>query len=299
MVKSTIKKNVKQLIRSLGYDLSLHPIATGVKPEKGVAYIHIAKCGGSSIDRALRKEFASPGQQRINRDAAIETSMLGFTSGDNALKNSAEFGDIHSANLQTLLAYHLGLKWSYVSGHTAVNSKILQHYKEQYRFITVLRDPVSRFVSHYIYTKLTNSLPIMLPNMFEVDNIIDEAQSLLDSQRGWHMANTPTMCLTGKYPEDVNEAKALQDIVTDNLRHFEVVGFLNELDSFTQKISSCTNRKLIIPHKNSTNDHLSDEKKLIVDTLTNYFEDRAVINQLNRMCKFELENYKRAQDNFS
>lgn len=293
------KQGVKNIIRKAGFELKLNRISPTEYTDKGIVFVHIAKCGGISIDTALRSVFASPGQPRINRNAAINTSLKNFTQDCESPENSARFGDLHSHTIQMLVNYHLELNWSYISGHTAVTSELLAKYANKNNFVTVLREPIARFISHYIYTKLTNELPIMLPNKFNTDNLIQEAKGILNSRRGWHMINTPTMCLTGQFPKDVEHAKQVQSTVANNLKHFSAVGFLDELPQFVEQIKQVTNKDIVIPRKNVTNKIVSEEKAKVEETLRNFFDDKATKLQLNTLAKYEIENYAKAKEQYS
>ena len=54
-------------------------------------------------------------------------------------------------------ANYLFKNYPIVSGHFHINKNIIHSYKEKYNFITILRDPVERFISHYKYNKVNNN----------------------------------------------------------------------------------------------------------------------------------------------
>jgi hypothetical protein len=294
-IQQSIKQSIKKLIRLTGFELQLTNISKSTHQGRGVVFIHIAKCGGLSIDAALRQAFASPGQARINRSAAIAATLVNFHQQQPSPENSARFGDSHAQTISTIMNYHLGLNWSYLSGHSAVSSAMLSQYQHTYDFVTVLREPISRFISHYIYTKLTNELPIMLPNKFNVDEVIQEAKQILDSRRGWHMANTSTMCLTGRYPIDIDDAIAMQDEVKLNLSKFAVVGFLDNLEAFTAQIKQTTSKHIVIKHRNATNDFIEAYQVQVAQTLKAFFNEKASQEKIKQLCQSEIANYRQAK----
>jgi hypothetical protein len=295
MPKNSPKKIVRKLIERFGYDIKLNRIATSAIDNKNLAFLHIAKCGGVSIDSALRQQFALSGQPKLNRAAAIKTTLSGFSQEVESPENSARFADLHVNTLNTLMSYHLGLNWRYVSGHANINSQQLSQFKEQYDFITVLRDPIKRFISHYIFTKLTNELSVMLPNKFCTDNLVQEAKEIIASRRGWHMMNTPTMCLTGRYPEDHNDAKAMQLTVAANLSQFSVVGFLTHLEQFTTQIKDVTGKSIDISHRNASNVFISEQQLKVRTTLQEFFSDKSTQLTLAKLGESERINYNQAQ----
>ncbi len=57
------KNLIKIFLAHQGYEISLHKIAKTLYTGPKVAFIHIAKCGGSSVDFALRSELAGVGER--------------------------------------------------------------------------------------------------------------------------------------------------------------------------------------------------------------------------------------------
>ena len=73
-----IKKTIKKIIQKTGYDVVFHRVASSNKNTKQVAFIHIPKCGGVSIDTALRAQLAQIGERKIKRKPLIASSLLSF-----------------------------------------------------------------------------------------------------------------------------------------------------------------------------------------------------------------------------
>jgi|GEM_PF-1083447 len=290
------KNFIKRLLASQGYEASLHRIANTPYTGQKVAFIHIAKCGGSSVDFALRSALASSGQRRIDKPATIVSSMATFEGEINTLEGNCKFSEHHAQHLHKILGYYLEQHWQYISGHVTINKELLERFKQEYAFITILRDPVQRFISNYTFNKLTNKKAIMLPNSLNTDNVIAEAKEILNSQRGWQMANSPTMYLTGRYPKDEEDAKVMQQEVANNLAQFKVVGFLDKLDKFAKDCQKLTGRDIDIGQRNTTEKLNSAEQQKVKALLKEFFNDKETKTLVNKLCQFESENYLRAKE---
>lgn len=284
-------KLIKRFLAHQGYEASLHPIAKTPHTGQKVAFIHIAKCGGSSVDFSLRSALAAPEQRRIDQSASIISSMATFQGEINSLKGNCRFSEHHAQHLNKILEKYLELHWQYISGHVTINTELIERFKEEYAFITILRDPVKRFISNYTYNKLTNKKAIMLPNSLDTDNVIAEAKRIINSKRGWQMANSPTMYLTGRYPSNEDDAKVMQQEVACNLAQFKVVGFLDDLDKFASDCQKLTGKNIDIGQRNTAEKLNSPEQKKVKMLLKEFFNDKEIKQLVNKLCQFEIENY--------
>ena len=292
------KKILKALIENQGYELQLNKIAKRQYDGPNIAFVHIAKCGGSSIDFALLSAIASKKQPRIDRDMTIASSVASYNKPIETLDDKVAFSEQHLANLSQILKYYLSKEWSLVSGHVSVTESILNAYLNQYSFITVLRDPAERLVSNYIFNKLTNKLDIMPPNSLNTDNLIQEADEILNSRRGWQMANTISAYLSGYYSNCKNSAKEQQKVVLNNLSKFSVVGFLDNLPRFEQNCSTLTGRRISIGKRNVTAKLDSENQQMVKDTLKEYFSEAKNKALLAKLCEFETNTYMKARELF-
>ncbi|MEW6983278.1 hypothetical protein AAD001_11570 [Colwelliaceae bacterium 6471] len=298
-MKKRAKALVLKIIESLGYELTVDRVGVKNSHCKPTVFVHIPKCGGISVDRAIREKLARTGEKKLQRKPLIETSLFNFNRPINSLNDKCDFSEFHVKQIQDILVYHLNLNWRYVSGHVNVTSHILDHYAEQYQFVTLLRHPVERFISNYIFNRLTNHMTIMPPSLSNApmtkEQLWQEADELINSRRGWHMANTMTMFLTGRYPKDATDAKAMQDEVLNNLAKFSVVGFLDDMPSFEQQLQKVTGKNIQVGQHNTTNNIETPDATHIRECLTQYFAQNKIKDLLGSLCTNELSIMQRLQ----
>ena len=94
----------------------------------------------------------------------------------------------------------------------------------------------------------------------------------------------------------VSIMEGTQPKVLENLRYFSVVGFLDDLASFSSQISIITKKEISIKHRNATNNLLDENKVRIEQILQEFFEERTTQLTLAHLCKFETENFLKAQE---
>lgn len=297
-MRKNLSKLFKKLTNSLGLDITINRISTDAKHTK-VMFVHVPKCGGISIDRALRQALAKPNEAKIRRKPMLASSLYHFEGNLGSIDGQSEFSEFHAKNVQDILTYHLNLKWNYVSGHTPVNKKLLEHYSSEYKFVTLLRNPIDRFISNYIFNKVSNDTNFMLPAKgtckLDKASIWTEAGDIINSTRGWHLAHTMSLFVTGRYPKDEQDAADMQEEVLSNLKQFAVVGFLDDMSNFEKQLGDLIGSSISIRQHNKTSDFKSDEEQFVQSCLKEYFAQEEVLNKLQSICKTELETFHKAK----
>lgn len=113
-----------------------------IGPQRFV-YHHVPKCGGTSVARALRKRYMLS-QVTVKPEESFRTFEVVTGRSDRAQM----LIDVAALREQMLL-YHLFDNICCISLHVAFSETAHQKFSGHYKFITVLREPVSRFISHF------------------------------------------------------------------------------------------------------------------------------------------------------
>ena len=123
-----------------------------VEFDKNILFIHIPKCGGTTIDRIITEYIKSSNYS--------EYSFYRFKEDFNKLK---KFITENNSNLY------------FVSGHNQEN--LLDIFKHDLFKFAIVRDPISMFISHYKFHIFRNKIDI---KKFNIENFMEFQKKLFN-----------------------------------------------------------------------------------------------------------------------
>lgn len=185
-----------------------------------ILFLHIPKCGGTSLRYAIRKTY---GNRRKQERFCFKLD------GSSARKCSQIFEEGNQEYRKKILAYVMSIeKYKYIHAHVAYSEPIYQKFGDKWHYITMLRDPLSQWFSQYFYDTREDS---------EV-RIDSDLETFLDSDRAILMGNTYVRKLTDGIPGlEASQPKAIKQAI-ENLDKFTLVGVIEELDIFIKNYNS-------------------------------------------------------------
>lgn len=196
---------------------------------------HIPKCGGTSVGRALRKRY-------LLSQATVtpEASFRAFEAHTGRSDREQMLVDVLDLREQMLL-YHMFEDVRGISLHVRFSDVAYERFKDSYKFLTVLRDPVKRFVSHYHWSHGKPHAHARIDESFE---------AFLDSPRAARIGATYVEYLSG-LPKDVptNSPEAIA-AATANLDKFAVVGAIEDVPGFEAAVKSELGARVRVGHEN-------------------------------------------------
>lgn len=216
------------------------------KPEN-IFYLHIPKCGGVSIGQAIAATFQTLNFRNdsgiINLNAPVSRKVIKATEGINYPFDTDDDYPILIFREKLLLYFMAQSNSKFISGHFLFSNIAYQEYGEKFSFVTVLRDPVKRWISSYFYNTLKAD------HQMKVD---DSIEARLESHFGRSQGYQLVKFLGGANQEgDYTSPKAINR-AKENLKRFAVVGFLENLDDFSKKFYNRFDVKLKIARKNQS-----------------------------------------------
>ena len=201
-----------------------------------VLFFHVPKCGGTSVKSAI---FESLGIREYLRGEY-------FLLDAHASRKATDTLDAKMRVLrENVLAYELNRHPQplFVTGHFIYSRQIHEQLAKQYTVVTIVRDPVKRFISQFFYNKNKQT-----QDHFGIDMDIDE---YLDSDRAKGTGRLMTSYLVGNEALN-NESVPVDELVAEavqNMRQFDVVGVLSDMERFQHDFAQATGITIQIRHQ--------------------------------------------------
>lgn len=234
---------------------------------KRVVFHHVPKCAGTSVSRALRtRYFLSEESIAAPGTAAVMEQQYGKLD----FSNIDDFNRIRRFRVE-LLHYMMWKDVYFIGGHVPFNAPAYDQF-QGYRLITVLRDPVERYISEYFYNYQRN-------HQSRIDlNFEDYLHSPLGQR------NALKFCeyFCGDTRLSIDNPEALVAQAKSNLEKFDVIGFTNNMERFEADIRKTLGIRVSFGVQN---------KRTAPDTKLEEIVTPPLREKLTEMCRHDQEIY--------
>ena len=198
--------------------------------------------------------------------------------------NKSLTDDIFSLNQEVrlfrrqLLNYLLETETTWVSGHMTFCEVAYENYHNQYKFITVLRDPVERYISEYIH-RAHKQGDTYFNTQMSLDEYLESDIGQIQSQ-----AICEYFASSSKKANEINGVE--YEAAKKNLAKFDLIGFVDDMPAFNQKFNKMLGININVGHKNKSVKSKSETGSIITS------EHR---QKIEKMCCQEVELYNFAK----
>ena len=259
MLSEWAKKAIRAPFHLVGLELTRRPSRDA--DDQRIFFLHLPKCGGVSVNMAMRRAFGAQKVDGLN---------------PNASRRVAERRGKDLRRFRTsLLFYYMAVEnVNVISGHFSWNDDVYEQFSKKWAYVTVLRDPIRRWFSHYFYDRHKSD------GYFSTEKNLS---TFLHSERAREMGTIYARRLSGSQITNLNQAVEMAKV---NMEKFEILGFLEDMDAFADQFSNYFGIKLDIPIKNTS--PAKDKKE-------GARKNEEYVHKVRRMCKHDIEIYNYAR----
>lgn len=196
---------------------------------------HVPKCGGTSVGRALRRRYLLS-QATVTPESSFR-AFEAFTGREDREQMLIDVLDLR----EQMLLYLMYEDVRGISLHVRFSEAAFQRFRDRYKFVTILRDPVARFVSHYNWSHDKPGAHARIDEGFE---------AFLETGRAARLGASYVEYFCGLPKEADLRSDAAIGQAIENLGRFSVVGDLAELDGFTAGLKRELGVRVRVGHEN-------------------------------------------------
>jgi hypothetical protein len=237
-----------------------------------VIYIHPPKCAGTSVVRSLRLRFLWKGM------GLTAHSMRPLLDNSAPPLSYIEYEILANQAADTIAAHRITNGGRLVAGHFWYG-KYLRLVDASVHRMTVVRDPVKRFLSHYRY----------LVWKFGLKQDLDE---FLAGDRAKQLGSTYGFYFANQYPDQGAEENVIVDSAVETLRKFTLIGDVSDTTAFLKAVKSKIGGPLFSLRSNRTPSSvqpdiaskITDHQREQIAKITSV--DRAIYDAVVRMPNY-------------
>ncbi len=203
-----------------------------------IFFCHVPKCAGVSLSKAI---YASTYPLWLKA-----TRYTGYID----LKSSQAAAELLNIDMMTARETQLVFQLNdplmrYTNGHCVANPRVVSKYCKDWHFITILRDPVQRFISEFVYNRFKTS---------DWQKHEDDLEAYLASDKAVSSALTYSRYFSGIQDVELLKNNPEQTITRalSNLRQFSVCGTLENMADWQQKFNQTFKTKIDIASQNKS-----------------------------------------------
>lgn len=231
-----------------------------------LVYIHVPKCGGTSFGSALRlRYFYSQATIRLSDSRALQQALYPEAKGLDRLKREYDLRDV-------LLARLMARKLRCISAHTRYHPALHLVHQDNSRFVTLLRNPVDRFVSHYYYLQRHHPDPARPETL----------DAFLETQDAARLAAQFLFYFARTLPFETNELSGAIGQAHRALERFSLIGDLSRPTAFQTGLKTMTRTPLVVVRRNRAPNSVAKPTGDLMRRITD-------------LCAADIAIYERAQ----
>jgi len=211
-----------------------------------ICFLHIPKCGGTTIHRALRQHYSADEQIKMSGRETVAA----------ARETGTPLMDYRREQLPSMLSTE-GCR--YVAGHIPFCRATHQNFRADWRFITILREPVSRWLSQYFYNRYKTAG--RLRTKLDLSTYVARARR--------SKAYSGMLADVSRFQFWKDPANA----AIETLEKLDVVGCLERLDDFKRDVEALLGAELDVGHERRNPLPAEEQQRMVTPEIRRRVEE--------------------------
>ena len=256
-------KPINDLSRAL--KRKVHSIMAPGNNVPRIFYCHVPKCAGSAVAESIRKRMFYN-----YKSATFEIDL-------EASKNASQVSSLEMMKVREIvLAYNLSMpKYYFGAGHVYCRPDLVDFYIKKWNFVTLLRNPVDRWISEYVYNTFKNE--DWAKNTLPIEDYIE-------SEKGKNSGGSFIRYFSSMPDDYAGSTDVFVDEAVANLGRFSVIGTIENIDGWCESFNARFGKHIAIPRGNaSPNTEAADRIR----------SSDALVRKIAMLCEPDIHIYQR------
>ena len=252
--------------------------------KENICFLHVPKCGGTSLGQAIRRRYPTLKlgltNYMVSLSASASSNVIKLACQTDYPNDTKDDYPILKFRENLLLYFMSQRKYKFITGHFTFSELAYREFKDDYAFMTIIRDPVKRWISSYFFNRYKHR---------DHRKIEEDITTYLQTAFGQSQGYEFVKFLGGADPTGDYKSRGAIDRAKRNLHNFDVVGLLEYQGDFFERFADRFGISLRMDKRNQS-------------PVSGAFQESRVTEEIRKkvmkICEPDYEIYQYAVNNF-
>lgn len=252
-----------------------------------ICFLHIPKCGGMSIRDAVSSCYRTLDIRKdlylVSIDSVASSNVAKMIHQTNYPYDTNDDYPLLKIRENVLLYFIAQKRTKYICGHFTFSEIAYREFHGKHAFITVLRDPVKRWISSYFFNRHKDS---------DHRKIEQDITMHLRSPFGQSQGYEYVKFLGGANKAGDYTSRQAIDRAKRNLHKFDVVGFIEYQEDFLNRFENRFGVRLKLEQRNRNPASESYRKSIVTEEIEEKI--KAISGPDREVYQYAVDNFVKA-----